>query len=319
MLNDFIFSANAVFPIFIIIGFGYILRQKIFLSPEGINDMNKLVFHFALPAVLFRNIYTADFNALFNPTLMTWIVVSILLTYVGMWIFAEVYLRKRKELISSFVQAAYRSNYAIVGLPIVANIMGENNTGLAALSAAFIVTSFNILAVIVLVSKNTEGGGLSLNLFKSIVLGIFKNPLIIAIALGAALNLSPLSLPHIVRESMWSMASLGTTLALIAVGGSMKFSEVRNFVQPVILSTVMKIVIMPTFVVVTSVLLGFRGEELAVLFVMSASPTAVASYIMAEKMGGSGAFTSTVILMATVFSSVTLTIGVYLIRMLGLL
>ena len=318
MLENFIFSANAVLPIFLVIAFGYVLRRKNFLTPVAVAEMNRIVFVFALPFLLFRNTYQADFNTLFDPRFIVWILVSTLANFSLIWIFAEIYLRKNSDLIGAFVQASFRANYAIVGIPLVANIMGENDTGLASLAAAFVVTSFNILSVIVLTAKNEQSGKLNLKLVVNMLVSVCKNPSIIAITCGIVFNLINLPIPYILWTGVNYMAILCTPMALIAAGASIKVAEMMVHIRPAIVASALKIAVMPTIFVTISVLLGFRGEPLAVIFAVFANPTAIMSYVMADRMNGNTAVTSAIILITTVFSSIALTIGVYLLRMFEL-
>jgi len=321
MLENFIFSANAVFPIFLIIAMGYFLRRKQFLSTDTISEMNRLVFTFALPMLLFRNVYQADFTELLDFAFISWILTSILISFGLLWVGAEIFLRQRKELIGAFVQAGLRSNYAIVGIPLVANVMEGNDTGKAALAAAFIVTSYNVLSVIVLTAKDSSQTDKKFDgaMFKNIVLGICKNPSIIGIAFGVAFSVSNFQLPFIINAGVNNLALLCTPLALIAVGASIQFSEIKSYLKPVLAAASIKIVITPLVFIPISVLLGFRGEALATLFVMFANPTAILCYVMAARMNANTTITSAIILVTTVFSSITLTVGVYILRTLLLI
>ncbi|MCL1997326.1 MAG: AEC family transporter [Turicibacter sp.] len=312
MTENFIFSANAVFPIFLVIALGYFLKRKEYLSPKTVAEMNRLVFSFALPLLLFRNIYRADFMFLFNAGFVLWLSAAIFISFAAVWIFAEIFLRKQPQLIGAFVQAAFRSNYAIVGIPLVANVMGEQDTGIASLAAAFIVTVNNVLAVTALTAKDPQHSGFSIGLIKSIFWGVCTNPSIIAVAAAVALNLLNFPIPVIIWESVNSMAILCTPLALVAVGASIQVSEFREYITPAIIGSTLKIIIMPIVLVFASIAMGFRGEELAVLFVMIAAPTAIVSYAMAVRMNGNGPISAAIILITTLFSSITLTFGVYL-------
>lgn len=319
MIDNFIFSANAVFPIFLVITFGYFLRRTDFLSSGTVTEMNRLVFTFALPLLLFRNIYQADFGMLFDPGFIFWLVGSIVIVFVLIWGFAEVFLRKRKDLIGAFVQASIRANYAIVGLPLVSNIMGEYDTGLAALAAAFVVTSFNVLSVIVLVARGSQSGKFDLAFVKNIVLSVCKNPSIIAIAIAVAVNLLNIPVPVIAQAGINYIAVLCTPMALLAVGGSIQLSAMMGYVRPALAASAIRIIVVPLLMVSSSALMGFRGEPLAVIFAVSANPTAIVSYVMAARMNGNTEVTAAIILTTTAFSSVTLTVGVYILRTLALI
>ena len=73
------------------------------------------------------------------------------------------------------VQAMFRSNFVLFGLPVAISLCGEDKIGITSLLMGIIVPVYNVLAVITL--EVFRGGKPSI---KKIVLGILKNPLIIA-------------------------------------------------------------------------------------------------------------------------------------------
>ena len=305
-----------------VIAFGYFLKKIEFISLSTINEMNRIVFSFGLPVLLFRNIFQSDFASLFDIRFILWILGSLVICFVLIWLFAEVYLRNRQELIGAFVQASFRSNYAILGIPLAANILGYQDTGQSSIAAAFIVTSYNVLSVIVLTVKNpatSSGTGINVALVKTVLLGVCKNPSIIGVSLGVILNLLNAPMPIILWEGINYIAILCTPLALIAVGGSIRFSELMQHLKPAIVASSIKIIVAPVAFVAASVALGFYGESLVVLFVMYANPTAILSYVMASRMNGNTSISSAIILITTSLSVITLTLGVYILRSLNLI
>jgi hypothetical protein len=315
MAGNFIFSVNAVFPVFLVIAFGYFLRVRRFLSPETIGQMNNLVFSFALPAMLFRDVYRSDFSAMFDPKLVFWAMGSTIGIFILLWVSAEIFLRKQKPMVGAFVQGAFRGNYAILGLSLVANILGDRNTGMGALLVAFIVPIYNVFSVIILTAKGArDGARWNGKLVLNILLSIAKNPLIIGIALGFIANITKLPLPTAVGGGVQYLATLGTPLALVAIGGSIRFSEWKLCLAPAVAAALVKTLVTPLVFVTASVLMGFRGEALVVLFVMYATPTAISSYVMAARMKADTQLASAIILISTMVSVFTFTAGIYILK-----
>ena len=319
MIDSLLVSVNAVFPIFFIILLGYVLRLRGFLSQNTISDMNRLVFMLAMPMLLFNSVYNADLVTLFDSRMVVWLSVCIVISFILLWVFAEVYLRRTPDLIGAFVQVSFRCNYAIIGIPLVANVMGEAYTGMAAFATAFIVSLNNILAAVILSAKDPRSEGISPKLIKTVFIGVCKNFMIIAIVIGVSLNLFGLQLPRIAAESVNIIAALCTPLALIAIGGALQVSDFKQYAKPAVVSSFMKIIVVPLVFMSLSILLGFRGEELAILLVMLGTPTAIASYVMAASMNANAPLTSAVILLTTMFSPITLTVGFYLLKVSELL
>ena len=65
--------------------------------------------------------------------------------------------------------------------------------------------------------------------------------------------------------------------------------------------------------------MGFRGQELGVLFLMSASPTAAASYPMVQAMGLNYHLAAAIIAATSLGSIISSTLGIFLLRTLGLI
>ena len=65
--------------------------------------------------------------------------------------------------------------------------------------------------------------------------------------------------------------------------------------------------------------LGFREQQLVAILVMFASPTAAASYIMSVNLDNDGELSSSIIVYTTLFSAVTITAWIFLLRSLALI
>ena len=70
---------------------------------------------------------------------------------------------------------------------------------------------------------------------------------------------------------------------------------------------------------VLGALLGFRNDALVALLVMSGTPSAVSSYIMAQNMGNDGVLANGIVAVTTLLSAVTMTGWIFLLRTLTLI
>jgi len=156
-------------------------------------------------------------------------------------------------------------------------------------------------------------------LVKDMVIGVCKNPSVIGIALGVLVGVSNMPFPVVAQEGVNYIAALCSPIALLAIGASIRVQEVKQCLKPAIVASVFKIIISPLIFVTISVWMGFRYENLVVLFVMFANPTAIMSYVMAARMNGDTTLTSAIILITTVCSVFTMTVGVYILRTFALI
>lgn len=317
MLENFLFSANAVVPIFFLVVFGYFLKEKKYIDANTIKNMDTIVFKFALPAMLFLNISSIDFSKTFDFWFLVWVVVITISTFIFSWIFAEIFIEDNAT-IGSFVQGSFRGNYTILGLVVISNILGPNDTGKSLLVTTFVVPLYNILSVLVLTFRNGKSSDTAQ--LKSAVLNIVKNPLIIGIALGMPFSLLSIDLPIMVKSSLGYLANLTMPLALIAIGGNIDFSTSFKDVKWAVVGTFFKTILYPIVAIfISASIFSMRGENLVIIFVMTSTPTAVSSYIMAKNMGADENVASNLILFTTLVSLFTFTLGIYILKTLNLI
>jgi predicted permease len=204
------------------------------------------------------------------------------------------------------MQAAFRSNLAIVGIAMVTTAFGAEGIVLAALPIAVMTVLYNILAVIVL--DSTHGGHSSV---RSIVLGILKNPLIIGITLGALLSISPLATPHWIVASAEPLAAVFLPVTLICIGASMRFSALDAQQSIAWEASCWRLLLSPAIAVATAMVLGVEGRAIGVLFLLVASPVAASSFVMVVAVRGNGTLAANIIVLTTLLSVLTVTAGLF--------
>lgn len=111
----------------------------------------------------------------------------------------------------------------------------------------------------------------------------------------------------------------GDAVALLAVGASFSSGEAAKCVKPALLATAIKLFILPAIFLPIAAMMGFTGSAMIAILIMVGSPTTVSCYVMARNMGYKGVLTSNVVMLATVLSSVSLTLWIFLLRLFEML
>ena len=306
-MENLIFSLNATIPIFLLMVFGYILQQIHFLDASFVKTLNSFNFKVTLPFLLFRDIASSDFSEVWDTRYVLFCFFATLFCIAFTWIITAC-LSHRKDLVGEFVQASYRSSAAVLGIAFIQNIYGDAK--MAPLMIIGTVPLYNVAAVIIL-SLTAEGnGGLSPAALKKSLKGILTNPIILGIAAGMIFSLLPISMPVIAEKTVNNIAVLATPLALIGLGAGFEGKKAL---------AAMKLLLWPIIFLPIAAYMGFTSEKLVGILVMLGSPTTVSCYIMSKNMGHEGVLTSSVVVTTTFFSSVTLTLFLYLIKSLGLI
>jgi predicted permease len=312
-MENFIFSLNVTMPIFVIILLGAFL-QRIGLLNQGFTSVaDKFVFKVALPVQLFKDIATMDIRADFSWKFVLFCMAATTFMFAACWLIGQIFL-KDKHMVGAFAQASARGSAAILGIAFVENIYGSS--GMTPMMIVAAVPLFNIYSVIILTVTSSDGK-LSRSLVKKTLRGVVTNPIILGIAAGMVWSLLGLPWPTILSKSVTYVASTATPLALLVLGATFKGREALQKIGPTLAAAFLKLVAIPAVIFPAAISLGFRGSELVAIMIMLASPTTVTCYIMAKNMGGDETLSASVVMTATLLSSVTLTLWVFLIRTLG--
>ena len=314
-MQNFLFSLNVTLPIFIIIVVGGFLKH-IGLLTEGFTTVaDKFVFKVALPVQLFQDIAAMDIRADFSGKFVVFCMIATTCMFAATWILGAVFL-KDKSMVGAFAQAAARGSAAILGIAFVENIYGDS--GMTPMMIVAAVPLFNIYSVIILTVTSSEGK-FNGALVKKLLVGVVTNPIILGIAAGMVWSLLRLPMPVFLSKSVHYIAITATPLALLVLGATFKGREALQKIGPTIAAAFLKLVAIPAAIFPFAIHMGFRGSELVAIMIMLASPTTVTCYIMAKNMGGDDTLSASVVMTATLLSSVTLTLWVFVMKTFGLI
>ena len=135
-------AANAVLPIVLLILLGQFLRRKGFFTKDFLAIGSKLGFEILLPCMLFVNVYNiAGFSAIqWDIVLYSCIMLVVLFCLGIVFAVAATRIPERRGVIT---QCVFRSNIAIIGLPLASTLGGSE-----AIAIASIVCSLNGLCIV---------------------------------------------------------------------------------------------------------------------------------------------------------------------------
>ena len=312
-MQNLIFTLNVVAPVFLIIIIGVILKLTKGINDNFVSVSSKIVFNVALPAFIFLKLSTADFNIAFNPKLIILVYVGIAVFFTLIWI-VSIPLTKNGRDRASFIQGSFRSNFVIIGFAIIFNMFGNSALSKAAILMAFVMPLYNILAVIALTVPVKEERQISIS---KTIYEIITNPLLLAVFFSLPFFYFNIALPKLLTKTIDYLAALTLPLALLGIGGSLNFESIKKDFKLAIIATVIKIIIFPATLIFLSIKFGFTGEDLGVLFILFATPTAIVSFVMAKAMDCNAELAGNIICMTTLGSIVTLSLGIFLIKSLG--
>ena len=314
-MENLIFSLNATMPVFLMMVLGMLFRKTGILKENMIDGLNQFVFKIALPVLLFGDLAKQDFAQAWDGKFVAFCFVVTLLG-IGLAALISMALKDKSQR-GEFIQGAYRSSAAILGIAFITNIYG--NSGMAPLMIIGSVPLYNVMAVIVLSFTRPGQEGMSPALLKKTLKGIVTNPIILGILFGGLWSVLHLPMPAILSKTVSNLGGMATPLGLMAMGAAFQWSEAKSGMGPAFVASFMKLLGLCTIFLPMAVFLGFREAELIAILVMLGSSTTVSSYVMSRNMGHSGVLSSSIVAITTLGSAFSLTFWLYVLRTLALI
>ncbi|MFW1677654.1 AEC family transporter [Pontibacter sp. JAM-7] len=314
-LDSVIFTANIVAPIFVIVLLGFILRRVALIDDAFVHTASKLVFVVTLPALVFMSIARTDFQAVFNPEQLGFVFIGTLVFFTGLWLTSRRFIHRAEDL-GVFIQGSFRSNYGIIGLAISYNLYSDSGLAQASLLLALVIPLFNVLSILALTLPHHQTDG---RRFRGALLEVVRNPLIIAVILALPISYLSIDLPDVVQRSGRYFANMTLPLALLTIGASLNMESLKSTSGQAFWATTNKLLLMPVMLTLGAYLAGFEGQDLTLLMILFGCPTAAASFVMAKTMRGNAELAANIILATTLGSVLTLSTGIYLMRVWGVI
>lgn len=304
-------SVSAVFPIFFYMVAGMALRRGGKLSDGTMNQVNKIVYTYCFPFVMFSNIYRTDIGEVLNPAYLLTMMVLVL-AVIGATVLLVPRHTGDRAVQGSMMQGIIRGNMLLFALPVVSVISGPEQTGLASLCIATVVPVYNILCVVIL--ESLRGANLRPG---RLMLSIARNPLILGAALGLLVNLSGIRFPVFIERVIAEVAALVTPVALVMLGGGLRIADTVTYRRELIIVSAAKLLAVPLLFVVAVKLLGFDRVAITTAMALGAVPTAVSSFVLAKEMDADGVLAGQIVAVTTVLSMGTVFLWVFALSTLG--
>lgn len=335
-LTIFLFAINAIAPVIGLIGLGYLLKVTGLFTEEFLKVGNKLVFRVLLPVLLFSNMLEMeDFQEIRWDAVCYVMIVLAFIFLIGM-LFARLFKEPAQKGV--ILQCVFRSNFALIGVPLAELMAGSEGVKAAAILSAFTIPAYNVLAVIALSLYLEDKGTDKLQMAKKLFKGIVTNPLILGVVSGIFIvflrtKLKQFGVDYTVITSRITvldtvityLARTASPISLLVLGGQFNFSRIRGYKSQLLLGVSSRLILTPFIGIGLAVILhkiGFLNFEPAMFasFVaLFATPVAVSSAIMAEEMHNDGQLAGQLVVWTTLFSALSLFCIVVILKALALL
>ena len=333
----FLTAVNAVLPIVLLILLGYYLKVSGFLPDSFIKTGSKLVFRLCLPAMLFVNVYEISDLGMISWDILIYCLAVIFVIF-GLGFVIAMISAKDPGRRGAIWQCTFRSNFAIIGMPLAAALGGSEATAVAAMVVTVAVPAFNILSVVALSAFVPQSGGDKISA-KGVVKDIVKNPMTISVVVGLLCLLIRWAQQRFLGEVVFSLSrdtaflykvisnlsAICSPFALLVLGGQCEFSAVKGMFRELSAGVLARLVVAPVVCIGGAMALNALGvlhcgpNEFPALVALFGSPTAVSGAIMAAEMKNDEQLATQLVMWSSVVSVATIFVIVCVLMSMGLL
>ena len=312
MLENFIICVNAVIPSVIYLVIGITLKLLHVVTDQDVKKFTHFTFLALYPFLMFDNLYGKDIGENFNWSLVIYALVFLAFQIASSWLFVCKTQPSNYDR-GAMIQALFRSNIVLMGLPIAINLFGKGNVTAVAVVLLFVVPIYNVVAVVLF--EIFRGGKIDT---VGIIKGVFTNPLILGGIAALLVMAVGLKVPTPIYSTIVTLSDATTPICMILLGASLSLDRIESDSAKIAVCVLGKIVVFPLIGIAGAVALGFRGVELIAIVLETATPTALASFAMASSMGGNGKLAGEAVVLSTIGACFTMPIFLFILKTNGL-
>lgn len=301
---------DVVLPVFLVIGFGYVAVWKNLFPISGIDGLMRFTQNFAIPCLLFKAIAGIDLTSSFDPALLASFYGGASICFFAGIVGARLFFKRDWEDCVAIGFCCLFSNSLLLGLPITERAYGPDAlTGNFAIIAMHSPFCYALGITAMEIARNK--GKSPLSMAQGVARAMMRNPLVIAVMLGFAVNLSGLSVPGVVRDALSLVIAAALPTALFALGGVLIQYKPEGDLRTIAMVCGIALILHPALVWVFGSSLSLPPDAFKSGVLTAAMAPGANAYIFANMYGRARRVAASSVLLATMGS--ILTVWVWLI------
>lgn len=295
---------DVILPVFLVVAAGYIATQRSIFSPVQIDGLMKFTQSFAIPCLLFSAIANLDLSASFDPKLLISFYTGATACFcIGLFGARLIFGRDWEDCVTIGFCCLF-SNSVLLGLPITERAFGPDNlTGNYAIIAFHSPFCYGLGITVMEIVRNRGAGGLKT--VSSVLTAMFKNVLILGIALGFVVNLSGIIIPGAVDAALQLLIRAALPTALFALGGVLVQYRPEGDLRVIAFVCFIVLMVHPSIVWTLGTSLDLQQDLFRSGVLNAAMATGFNGYIFANMYGRAKRVAASSVLIATAASVLT--------------
>ena len=311
------------------VGLGWLAAQRGWLGPLNRDGdarrsdpalvLSNTAFYLFVPALLFRTMARQDLHAL--PWRMVAAYFLPALAY-SLAVYGWQRLRPHGSAAAPATRTvgAVYGNAVQLGIPLAAALFGESGLALhiALVSVHGLVLLTVLTALVEADLARQNHGATRWDTLRSTVRNTIVHPVVLPILLGLLWNLTGWGLHPVVDQTLLGLGSAVVPVCLVLIGVSLASYGLRGGLRQALGVTVLKLLVLPTLVLLSAWgLFSLTGVPLAVLVMMAALPVGSNALIFAQRYGTLQAEATVAIVVSTIAFMATAALWLAVLAALG--
>jgi malate permease and related proteins len=297
---------HVILPVFFLVSLGALLHR---IFHFDMNTLSKLNVYALLPAVGFSNIYESNIN---GDVLLD--VLAFLLLQNGALIAISTVMAKLmkldRSLAATFQNTIVLNNSGNFGIPVSQLVFHQQPLGLSIQIVVTIFQNFltNTYGVFNFISASQKKG--------KVTAEFLKNPIIYALLLGLLFRSVHIPVPSFIWNPLQNVANAFLAIALLTLGAQVAYINLRQLPPLLYISVFSRLLLSPVVAAVIIFALHLEGVTAQALFIASSYPCSRNTALYALEYGHHPDYAAQAVFMSTLLSSLTVTMIVYLSKIL---
>ena len=271
-----------ILPLVLLVVLGQVIAKTGWLNENDWIGLEKLSFRVLLPALIIRSIAHSDLSLKSSGLYVAAMLLSISAVGLATLLLKPVLPKGAigNPQLSTLFQAVTRWN-ALITLPVAAQLFGPAGLTTVTIAMAFLIPFNNVVNIGALAALHAT----QFRILK-ILASIAVNPLIVASAVGLALNIGTVPIPAAIDTTLEMTSRAALAVGLLCVGAGFAPRRLFHLNWQIIWAVLVKAVIAPALALMLARSFGLGPMETLCAMLVVATPTATNGYIIARQMGG---------------------------------
>ena len=298
---------NVCLPILAVMGLGWGLDRKFHFHLETLVKLN---IYLLVPAFIFSRILDTELSHSESLRIVGFTEATIAAMFF-LSILASKALKLDPKRAQAMKLATMFYNCGNYGLPLITLAFGHEGAAVQ----VYVLATMNVATFtlgLFLAHERHESAGQH----RRALMSVLRQPTLYALAAGVICKSLQLPVQHItwIWQPLQLVQGCLVGFALITLGVQLSQTKPAPFRAPLLAALTLRLLISPVIALGLCHLMGFSREASASLILAAGAPTAVNTAMLAHEFGGDASFATSSVYYTTLFSVVTTTLNLAILR-----